>query len=143
MDAGTVVERVGESSCMAVKTGEELCGGDSSERRGLRRQDRISGGITVLALLLFMDLLQLFVGGVMLADVFYLPLREIPLGEHREAVEQSIVRTSQKLPMPQHLIYLIAHAILLVVLCSVVRLIGAERAAHGDNAIRGPDSTNV
>jgi hypothetical protein len=129
---------------MTVKTGEEGLGGNFSERRRLRvARIALVGAITVLALLLLMDLLQLFVGRVMLADVFYLPLREIPLGEHREAVEQSIVRTSQKLPMPQHLIYLIAHAILLVVLCSVVRLIGAQRAAHGDNAIRGPDSTNV
>lgn len=129
---------------MTILTGEGHLGGEFPERRTLRVARIASvAAMTIVALLLLTDLVLLLVGSAALADVFYLPLRNIPLGEHRKAVEQSIVHTSQNLPMRQYVLYLIAHAVLFALLLLVALRIGPQRVAHNDQAGCSPESTNA
>lgn len=73
--------------------------------------------IAIQSLQLLFDILPI---DLFAADAYYLPLREIPLGEHQEAVERSIVETSWRLNARRLPIAFGSHAVVLVALVAAL-----------------------
>lgn len=84
-------------------------------------------------------LFEIFPWGVATADNYYLPLREIPLGEYREAVEESIVQTSMRVDGRRQIISLVINSIELAALLTCRALLSKAGPASGS----GSKSKNI
>lgn len=79
-------------------------------------------------------LFELYPWGVATADNYYLPLREIPLGEYREAVEESIVQTSMRIDGRRQIIALVMNSIELAALLTCRALLSKAGPESGSGS---------
>lgn len=91
--------------------------------------------VALLALALLIDLSMITMGG-MTADAYYLPLRSVPVGEHREEIESVLVETHGRLTRHQRRLWLVIHGSALA--GAIVVLAACFRGAAGPDLASAP-----
>ena len=69
--------------------------------------------VSLLSLAVASDIAGIAIGGPFTADTYYLPLRDLDLGESRNAIETAIIKTHTDAMVWQHSILLVIHALAL------------------------------
>lgn len=69
--------------------------------------------VSLLLLAIFADLGAITIGGLFTADVYYLPLRNIDVGDSRDALESAIIRIHTDALTRKHSILIVIHSLVL------------------------------
>ena len=81
--------------------------------------------VVLLAFAVAADLGAVMLPASFTADAYYLPLREVPVGDSRDAIERSLIETHGRVLRHQRRLWLVVHGAALA--CALVAWVGTSR----------------